>query len=86
MLHQRGASELGEAEGSSPRRPCFLEGALPRFGILPAFSDCPALGKKNSHSCLERVEWELVLLQLHNADISVVALGAAGQLGAVSPR
>lgn len=77
MWHQRGAPELGEAEGSSPHRPCFLYGALPRFGILPAFSDCPAVGKKNSHfsPCVRGVGVGFA------TTLVAITLGAAGQLG-----
>lgn len=62
-------SDLGQAEGSSPRHHCFLHGALPRFGVLPAFSECPAQDEKNTHSCLECLESELILLQLRSSDV-----------------
>lgn len=66
VSQRRGASELGQAAGSSPSRPSFLHGALLRFGVLPTLSGCPVPEKKKSHSCLECVGIELVLLQLHN--------------------
>lgn len=46
VSQRRGASELGQAAGSSPSRPSFLHGALLRFGVLPTLSGCPVPEKK----------------------------------------